>query len=85
MVDDGDDDDEDEGGAQADGGMGLLEGDMEMGDEGEDSRVVLHEDKKYYPTAMEVYGEQASVAPEPPANLPPATPCAAAARGQRCS
>ena len=63
MVDDDDDDEEEEGGEQA-GGMGLLEGDMEMGDaDGEDTRVVLHEDKKYYPTAMEVYGEQVSAAP----------------------
>ena len=27
-------------------------------DDGDDTRVVLHEDKKYYPTAMEVYGEE---------------------------
>ena len=29
----------------------------DAGDAGDDSRIVLHEDKKYYPTALEVYGE----------------------------
>ena len=28
----------------------------ERGEEGEEMTVVLHEDKKYYPTAEEVYG-----------------------------
>ena len=30
----------------------------EADEEEADTRVVLHEDKKYYPTAMEVYGEE---------------------------
>jgi len=55
--DDPDDEEEEEEEDQATGA--LLEGDTEMGeaDDG-DTRVVLHEDKKYYPTAMEVYGEE---------------------------
>ena len=34
--------------------------DIEMADmpDGDESRIVLHEDKKYYPTAIEVYGEE---------------------------
>lgn len=48
-------------------------GDIEMADaDGDDSRIVLHEDKKYYPTAIEVYGEGVRA---PPANrLPRAEP-----------
>ena len=37
------------------GGGALME---EVGGGEDESRVVLHEDKKYYPTAMEVYGEE---------------------------
>ncbi|KAL1515598.1 hypothetical protein AB1Y20_002218 [Prymnesium parvum] len=48
------DDDENETGAAGDT-AGYLEGAME--EDGNESRIVLHEDKKYYPTAMEVYGE----------------------------
>jgi U5 small nuclear ribonucleoprotein component len=58
-IEDGDDESGDEeermeyeGGV---GGDALLE---DAGGDGDDeTRVVLHEDKKYYPTAMEVYGE----------------------------
>ena len=59
-IEDGDDESGDEeermeyeGGV---GGDALLE---DAGGDGDDeTRVVLHEDKKYYPTAMEVYGEE---------------------------
>mmetsp|Transcript_1942 Transcript_1942/g.4164 ORF Transcript_1942/g.4164 Transcript_1942/m.4164 type:complete len:992 (-) Transcript_1942:146-3121(-) len=50
-VDEDEDDDDDEGGAIVD-----ADGDADMGAD-DDTRVVLHEDKKYYPTALEVYGE----------------------------
>merc|ERR1740117_2049147 len=54
--DDEEDDDEDEE-REVEGVAG--DALMEDGGGGEDeSRVVLHEDKKYYPTAMEVYGEE---------------------------
>ena len=33
----------------------------EKGDEGEEMAIVLHEDKKYYPTAEEVYGPEVEV------------------------
>ena len=33
----------------------------EKGDEGEEMAIVLHEDKKYYPTAEEVYGPDVEV------------------------
>ena len=33
----------------------------ERGEEGEEMAVVLHEDKKYYPTAEEVYGPDVEV------------------------
>ena len=47
-----DDDEEDE----EDGAMGDEDAYMEPTGE-DDHRVVLHEDKKYYPTALEIYGE----------------------------
>jgi len=56
-------------------------GDIEMADaEDDESRIVLHEDKKYYPTAIEVYGEGVRA---PPASRPcrepsPASPAALA-------
>ena len=50
------DDDEEEEENETGGAGGYLEGDM--GDEGNEGRIVLQEDKKYYPTAMEVYGEE---------------------------
>ena len=60
LVDDDDDvEEEDDDAGMGGAGGGLLEGDAEMGDaDGDDTRVVLHEDKKYYPTALEVYGEE---------------------------
>lgn len=33
----------------------------ERGEEGDEMAVVLHEDKKYYPTAEEVYGPDVEV------------------------
>uniref|UniRef100_A0A7S4BS45 Tr-type G domain-containing protein n=2 Tax=Chrysotila carterae TaxID=13221 RepID=A0A7S4BS45_CHRCT len=54
--DDDDDNDDEEEQEQEERGM-LANGDAEM-EEADDTRVVLHEDKKYYPTAMEVYGEE---------------------------
>ena len=33
----------------------------EKGEEGEEMAIVLHEDKKYYPTAEEVYGPDVEV------------------------
>ena len=33
----------------------------ERGEEGEEMAIVLHEDKKYYPTAEEVYGPDVEV------------------------
>ena len=35
--------------------------DQDDGDEGPEMQVVLHEDKKYYPTAEEVYGPEVEV------------------------
>ena len=70
MDDDDDDDDEeeeeeveedDEGGDDDEDDNEENDGDAEMldtADGGDETRVVLHEDKKYYPTAMEVYGEE---------------------------
>jgi len=56
-IEDGDDESGDEEERmEYDGEQPLLE-DAAGGGE-EDGRVVLHEDKKYYPTAMEVYGEE---------------------------
>jgi U5 small nuclear ribonucleoprotein component len=49
---DEDDDEEDE----EDGPV--VDGDASMVDGEDDTRIVQHEDKKYYPTAMEVYGEE---------------------------
>ena len=60
-IEDGDDESaEEEERMEYDGGVGgdaLLEDADGGGDGDEETRVVLHEDKKYYPTAMEVYGE----------------------------
>ena len=53
----GDDDDEEEDEEEEDAG-GDGDGDDDVDMTGEDTRVVLHEDKKYYPTALEVYGEE---------------------------
>ena len=56
-IEDGDDESGDEEERmEYDGEQPLLE-DAAGGGE-EEGRVVLHEDKKYYPTAMEVYGEE---------------------------
>ena len=33
----------------------------ERGEEGDEMAIVLHEDKKYYPTAEEVYGPEVEV------------------------
>ena len=61
-IEDGDDESaEEEERMEYDGGVGgdaLLEDADGGGDGDEETRVVLHEDKKYYPTAMEVYGEE---------------------------
>ena len=53
-----DDEDDEESGDDEEGGGGVG-GDEEMADDdgGDDGRIVLHEDKKYYSTALEVYGE----------------------------
>ena len=60
-IEDGDDESaEEEERMEYDGGVGgdaLLEDADGGGDGDEETRVVLHEDKKYYPTAMEAYGE----------------------------
>jgi len=53
-----DDADEPEDDAEDDDANEGDEGMMDVADDGDDTRVVLHEDKKYYPTAMEVYGEE---------------------------
>ena len=53
------DEDEDSGDEDAAPNGHLGDGDAEMEDgDDEDTRIVLHEDKKYYPTAIEVYGEE---------------------------
>ena len=58
QIDDEEDDEDEEEEQEMTGGV---VGDALMqdvgADDGDDTRVVLHEDKKYYPTAMEVYGE----------------------------
>jgi len=62
LIEDGDEDDElEEEDEDRGGGHG---GDIEMADmpEGDDSTIVLHDDKKYYPTALEVYGEDVRAA-----------------------
>ena len=55
-----DDEDDEESGddeeEEAAGGGGQEDADMD--DEGDEGRIVLHEDKKYYQTALEVYGEE---------------------------
>jgi len=53
-IEDGDEDDEED---EDEGGGGDAMDDEEPTGE-DDMRVVLHEDKKYYPTAIEVYGEE---------------------------
>ena len=57
VIEDEEDEEEDE--EQYATGGAMLEGaeDAEMDEGDADRRVVLHEDKKYYPTALEVYGE----------------------------
>ena len=52
-IDDEDEEEDEEEEEEAGGG-----GDVEMGDDEAEGRIVLHEDKKYYPTAIEVYGEE---------------------------
>ena len=50
---------------QGDGEDGEGEEGMEVaerGEKGDEMAVVLHEDKKYYPTAEEVYGPEVEVA-----------------------
>lgn len=39
---------------------------MEQDDDHNEMQVVLHEDKKYYPTAEEVYGPEVEVRNYPP-------------------
>jgi U5 small nuclear ribonucleoprotein component len=57
-IDDFGDDEEDGDDEVVDvGGAGYAMDDDEVAGE-DDTRVTLHEDKKYYPTAMEVYGEE---------------------------
>ena len=51
------DEDEDEAEEEDQATGALMGGDADMPD-AEENRVVLHEDKKYYPTAIEVYGEE---------------------------
>jgi U5 small nuclear ribonucleoprotein component len=36
---------------------------MDQDDDQNEMQVVLHEDKKYYPTAEEVYGPEVEVSP----------------------
>jgi hypothetical protein len=71
LVEDGDEEEDFEEEEQA---VGVANGgDIEMADaEGDESRIVLHEDKKYYPTAIEVYGE--GVRASPASRLPRADP-----------
>lgn len=59
-VEEEDDDmeDEEEEEANEPGMSGEVSGYLEGDGEGTEGRIVLHEDKKYYPTAMEVYGEE---------------------------
>ena len=60
VIEDGDDDDEDDDddAGYGDGGGDDADGDVDMAEQdGDDTRIMLHEDKKYYPTAIEVYGE----------------------------
>ena len=51
------DEDEDEDEDDVDAGVTGGDAEMEDGDD-DDTRIVLHEDKKYYPTAIEVFGEE---------------------------
>lgn len=44
----------------------------ERGEEGDEMAIVLHEDKKYYPTAEEVYGPEVEVRTEQRESIFPA-------------